>query len=163
MKKQLYKYDKIVYTKEEFDACMKVIKPLCDLLFELTPSLKTENWSTSHQACANVGNLALYSLRNSNRKVLYWESVKDKSDPSVKKDEKGQNDYTDAIRNFKYNSANSQDYTKLDQLMTHCVESCIENLHIRKEKKSQDVTDEQRLAEEKQLEAENKKLINFNI
>tara|TARA_B100000035_G_C20610232_1_gene383646 strand:+ start:33 stop:527 length:495 start_codon:yes stop_codon:yes gene_type:complete len=161
--KQLYKYEKIVYTQEEFQKLFKVVKPLCDMLFELTPSLKTQNWSSSHQACASLGNLALYSLRNSNKKVLYWEAVKKKADPSHKKDEKGENDYTVANRNFKYNSANSQDYTKLDQLMTHCVEHCIENLHIRKEKQSQDVTPEQRIAEEKQLEAENKKLINFNI
>lgn len=163
MTKQLFKYENIVYTQKEFDELLKVVKPLCDMLFELTPSLKTQNWSTSHQACASLGNIALYSLRNSNKKVLYWETVKKKSDPSVKKDEKGENDYTVANRNFKYNSANSQDFTKLDQLLTHCVESCIENLHVRKEKKSEDITPEQRLAEEKQLAEENKKLINFKI
>ena len=163
MTKQLYKYEKIVYTKEEFEKTLKVIKPLCDLLFELTPSLKSKNWSTSHQACASLGNLALYSLRNSNKKVLYWESVKQKSDPSFSKDEKGENEHSVATRNFKYNSANSQDYTRIDQLLTHCVETCIENLHIQKSKKSEDISPEQRIAKEKEHAEQNKKLINFNI
>ena len=40
MKKQLYKYENIVYSQEQLEKTIQVIKPLVNHLFELTPSLK---------------------------------------------------------------------------------------------------------------------------
>lgn len=163
MTKQLYKYKKIVYTQEQFEETVKVVKPLVDLLFQLTPSTKNKNWSTSHSACAGLGNLVLGALRNSNKKTLYWERVRGDSDPSFSTDEKGENEYLVACKNYKWNINNSIDLTLIDQLMTHAVESCVENLHIQKNSVSRNKTPEQVVAEEKELDKEYKKIVNFDI
>jgi hypothetical protein len=163
MTKQLYKYNKIVYTPEQFEEAVKVVRPLVDLLFKLTPSTKNKNWSSSHSACAGLGNLVLGALRNSNKKIEYWEKVKSQEDPSFSKDEKGENEYLVACKNYNWNCKNSIDLSLIDQLMTHAVESCVENLHIQKSSVSKDKTAEQVVAEEKELEKEYKKFINFNI
>jgi hypothetical protein len=163
MTKQLFKYKKIVYTPEQFEETVKAVKPLVDLLFQLTPSTRNKNWSTSHSACAGLGNLVLGALRSSNKKVLYWEKVKNSEDPSFSKDEKGENEHSIACKNYRWNSDNSVDLTLIDQLMTHAVESCVENLHIRKDSISKDKTPEQVVADEKELEREYKRIINFDI
>ena len=163
MKKQLYKYENIVYTREQLEKTVQVIKPLVDHLFELTPSLKNSNWSTSHGAVAGVANCVLGALKNSNKKVLYWEKMRNNADPSFSKDEKGENEFTQASRNYKWNSENSQDLTLIDQLMTHSCELVLDNLNVRKTSATKEKSAEQEVAEQKQLDAENKKLINFKI
>ena len=163
MKKQLFKYKNIVYTPEQLEETVKVVAPLVEHLFQLTPSTKNRNWSTSHSACAGLGNLVLGALRSSNKKVMYWEKVKNTEDPSFSKDEQGNNEYTIACKNYRWNSNNSIDLTLIDQLMTHAVETCVENLHIQKSSVSKDKTAEQVVAEEKELEKEYKKLINYDI
>ena len=89
--------------------------------------------------------------------------VKNTEDPSFSKDEQGNNEYTIACKNYRWNSNNSIDLTLIDQLMTHAVETCVENLHIQKSSVSKDKTAEQVVAEEKELEKEYKKLINYDI